>query len=41
MKAPMSDKLQALLAEYVAKVKSIYAEKLARVILYGSYARGD
>ena len=41
MKAKTSEKLRLLLAEYVAKVKDIYAEKLAKVILYGSYARGD
>lgn len=41
MERDLNNKLQALFAEYVAKVKAIYAEKLAKVILYGSYARGD
>lgn len=41
MKTKICDELPLLLAEYVAKVRGIYEEKLAKVILYGSYARGD
>ena len=41
MQAQLSEKLQEILHEYVAKIKSIYEGKLAKVILYGSYARGD
>ena len=41
MERNLNNKLKALLAEYVDKVNSIYAEKLIKVILYGSYARGD
>lgn len=37
----MNDELRTILSEYVDKVKAIYAGKLSRVILYGSYARGD
>lgn len=36
-----NEKLHTLLHEYVTKIKNIYKEKLAKVILYGSYARGD
>lgn len=35
------DKIKKILAEYTEKLKSVYADKLARVILFGSYARGD
>lgn len=41
MEQKQNTKLMALLRDYVDKVKSIYAEKLDKVILYGSYARGD
>lgn len=37
----MDAKIENLLLEYVANVKKIYANALACVILYGSYARGD
>ena len=30
-----------ILSEYIPKVKAIYGEILNKVILYGSYARGD
>ena len=34
-------KVYACLEEYVKIAKKIYGEKLLKVILYGSYARGD
>ena len=36
-----NERVHALLHEYVTRIKNIYKEKLAKVILYGSYARGD
>ena len=31
----------ALMKEYALKVKDVYGDKLVKIILYGSYARGD
>lgn len=33
--------MKKLLEQYIAEVKKIYGEHLCRIILYGSYARGD
>ena len=33
--------IQSLLTEYVEGIQKIYGSHLKRVILYGSYARGD
>ena len=41
MKSKGRERIRAILAEYVSEIKAIYAEKLAKVILYGSYARED
>ncbi len=32
---------QALIADFKAAVTGLYGDRLAKVILYGSYARGD
>ncbi len=32
---------QALIADFKAAVTKLYGDRLAKVILYGSYARGD
>ncbi len=37
----MRDRLQYILAEYKKDVSNILQEKLEKIILYGSYARGD
>lgn len=37
----MSDETQALLNKYILEVKKIYGSCLYKIILYGSYARGD
>ena len=37
----MDDKINRVLAEYVAGLSSILSSHLQKVILYGSYARGD
>ncbi|MBP3569551.1 MAG: nucleotidyltransferase domain-containing protein [Lachnospiraceae bacterium] len=37
----MSQKMQGLLEQYIAEIKKIYGVHLRKVILYGSYARGD
>jgi predicted nucleotidyltransferase len=37
----MSSKMQDLILQYVNEIKKIYGEHLRKVILYGSYARGD
>ncbi|MBO7435747.1 nucleotidyltransferase domain-containing protein [bacterium] len=37
----MDRKIQKILDEYVSVVKSIYKEHIQKIILYGSYARGD
>ena len=36
-----SEELQDLLKNYVENIKMIYGDHLSRIILYGSYARGD
>lgn len=37
----MPQSMHSLLLEYLAAIKGIYGSHLKRVILYGSYARGD
>lgn len=37
----MPQAMHSLLLEYLAAVQEIYGSHLKRVILYGSYARGD
>ncbi len=37
----MPSAVQDLMNQYVLEIKKIYGEHLRRVILYGSYARGD
>lgn len=37
----MSDKMQNLIDLYVDEIKKIYGVHLRKIILYGSYARGD
>ena len=37
----MPQTMQGLLQQYVSYVKNIYGSHLRKVILYGSYARGD
>ena len=37
----MSQELQILMERYITEVKKIYGAYLQKVILYGSYARGD
>lgn len=37
----MPQAMQSLIEEYVSEVKKIYGSYLRKVILYGSYARGD
>lgn len=37
----MSQTLQKLMEEYIYEIKKIYSSHLRKVILYGSYARGD
>lgn len=37
----MPQTMQNLLEQYVTEIKKIYGSHLCRVILYGSYARGD
>lgn len=37
----MPQKIQELMSKYVDEVKKIYGQHLRKVILYGSYARGD
>ncbi len=37
----MSQTMNDLIKEYVAAIRRIYGSHLKRVILYGSYARGD
>lgn len=33
--------MQSLIQQYIAEIKKIYGTHLRKVILYGSYARGD
>ena len=37
----MPQTIQGLLDQYITEIKKIYGSHLRRVILYGSYARGD
>lgn len=37
----MPQTMQSILDQYIAEVKKIYGIHLRKVILYGSYARGD
>lgn len=37
----MPQRMQSLLEQYISEVKKIYGPNLRKVILYGSYARGD
>lgn len=37
----MSQSIQSVLSDYIEAVKIIYGLHLKKVILYGSYARGD
>lgn len=37
----MSQEMHGLLNQYVSEMKSIYGLHLQKIILYGSYARGD
>ena len=37
----MSQTIQSLIDQYISEIKKIYGSHLRRVILYGSYARGD
>lgn len=37
----MPQRLYGILKNYVEDIHGLYGEKLKRVILYGSYARGD
>ena len=37
----MSQSTQTLIRKYTMEVKRIYGTHLRKVILYGSYARGD
>ena len=37
----MPQTMQGLMQQYVSNVRAIYGSHLRRIILYGSYARGD
>lgn len=37
----MTQTFQSLLEQYISEVRKIYGSHLQKVILYGSYARGD
>lgn len=37
----MPQTMQSLMEQYVREIKKIYSSHLRKVILYGSYARGD
>lgn len=37
----MPQAMQSLIEQYVTEIKKIYGKHLRKVILYGSYARGD
>ncbi len=37
----MPQTMQSLIEQYIAEIKKIYGEHLRKIILYGSYARGD
>lgn len=37
----MPQTIQSLMEQYISEIKKIYGSHLQKVILYGSYARGD
>lgn len=37
----MSQSMKTLLEQYISRIQEIYGSHLRKVILYGSYARGD
>ena len=37
----MPQSMQNLIQQYISEIKKIYGSHLQRIILYGSYARGD
>ena len=37
----MPQKMNGLLQTYISEIKKIYGTHLSKIILYGSYARGD
>ena len=37
----MPQTMQSLIEQYIAEIKKIYGTHLRKVILFGSYARGD
>jgi len=37
----MSTRMQSILEQYITLIKGIYGLHLSRIVLYGSYARGD
>ena len=37
----MDETMQSLMEKYIAEIKKIYGLCLQKIILYGSYARGD
>lgn len=37
----MPQTIELLMKQYMTEVQKIYGENLSRIILYGSYARGD
>lgn len=37
----MPQTMQSLIEQYIAEIKKIYGTHLRKIILYGSYARGD
>lgn len=37
----MQEKLDILMNLYIQEIKKIYGEHLCKIILYGSYARGE
>jgi predicted nucleotidyltransferase len=37
----MPQTMQSLIEQYIVEIKKIYGTHLRKVILYGSYARGD
>jgi len=38
---PVKNNLENISKEYVMEINKIFADKLKKIILYGSYARGD
>ncbi len=41
LRARTKDEIETIMQELIEKVKPIFGDKLKKVILYGSYARGD